>query len=59
MARGPTDSKSCPISQGRNIPPKEESLICKDVDLFRLRSERKKWEIEQAKRKGFIQSTRR
>ncbi len=42
----------------RNIPAKEESLIYKDVDLFRLRSERKKWEIEQTKRRAFIQSTR-
>ncbi|MFW9897319.1 MAG: hypothetical protein ACFFD7_16060, partial [Candidatus Thorarchaeota archaeon] len=42
----------------RNIPPKEEDLIFKDVDLFRLRSERKKWEAEKKKRKGFIQSTR-
>ncbi|MFX1522564.1 MAG: carbon-nitrogen hydrolase family protein [Promethearchaeota archaeon] len=42
----------------RNIPPKEEDLIFKDVDLFRLRSERKKWEAERKKRKGFIQSTR-
>ena len=30
----------------------------KEVDLFRLRSERKKWEIEQLKDKRFIQSTR-
>jgi hypothetical protein len=43
----------------RSIPAKEENLIYKDVDLFRLRSERKKWEIEQAKSKAFIQSTRR
>ncbi|MFW9823101.1 MAG: carbon-nitrogen hydrolase family protein [Candidatus Thorarchaeota archaeon] len=42
----------------RNVPPKEEDLIFKDVDLFRLRSERKKWEAEQRKNKGFIQSTR-
>jgi len=42
----------------RNIPPKEEDLIYKDVDLFRLRSERKKWEQKQKKEKGFIQSTR-
>ncbi len=42
----------------RSIPPKQENLIYKDVDLFRLRSERKKWEIEQTKRTGFIQSTR-
>ncbi len=42
----------------RNIPAKEEGLIYKDVDLFRLRSERKKWEERQRKEKGFIQSTR-
>jgi hypothetical protein len=33
-------------------------LIYKDVDLFRLRSERKKWEVEQTKKRPFIQSTR-
>jgi predicted amidohydrolase/tetratricopeptide (TPR) repeat protein len=42
----------------RNVPPREEGLIYKEVDLFRLRSERKKWEIEQIKEKGFIQSTK-
>ena len=42
----------------RNIPPKQEALIYKDVDLFRLRSERKKWEERQRKEKDFIQSTR-
>ncbi len=42
----------------KNIPAREEGLIWKEVDLFKLRSERKKWEIEQAKRKPFIQSTR-
>ncbi len=42
----------------RTIPPKEEDLIYKDVDLFKLRSERKKWEREQKKEKPFIQSTR-
>ena len=42
----------------RNIPPKEEGLIFKDIDLFKLRSERKKWEKEQSKERGFIQSTR-
>ncbi|WP_455465305.1 tetratricopeptide repeat protein [Candidatus Hodarchaeum mangrovi] len=42
----------------RKIPPKKEDLIYKEVDLFRLRSERKKWEIEQGKDKPFIQSTR-
>ncbi len=42
----------------RNIPAGEEGLIYKEVDLFKLRSERKKWEIEQAKSKPFIQSTR-
>ncbi|KKN54741.1 hypothetical protein LCGC14_0589410, partial [marine sediment metagenome] len=33
-------------------------LIFKDVDLFKLRSERKKWEKEQNKERLFIQSTR-
>jgi len=42
----------------RSVPPKQEGLIYKDVDLFRLRSERKKWEEQQKKEKGFIQSTR-
>jgi predicted amidohydrolase len=42
----------------RIIPAKEEGLIYKDIDLFKLRSERKKWEKEQKKEKGFIQSTR-
>jgi predicted amidohydrolase len=42
----------------RIIPPKEENLIFKDVDIFKLRSERKKWEKEQKKRRQFIQSTR-
>jgi len=42
----------------RNVPAREEGLIFKEVDLFRLRSERKKWEIEQMKEKRFIQSTR-
>jgi pimeloyl-ACP methyl ester carboxylesterase/predicted amidohydrolase len=42
----------------RRIPPKQEGLIYKDVDLFKLRSERKKWEAEQGKERQFIQSTR-
>jgi predicted amidohydrolase len=42
----------------KSIPGREEGLIWKEVDLFKLRSERKKWEIEQAKSKPFIQSTR-
>jgi predicted amidohydrolase/signal recognition particle receptor subunit beta len=42
----------------RIIPQKEESMIYKDVDLFKLRSERKKWEKEQKGRRQFIQSTR-
>ena len=42
----------------RTIPAREEGLIYKDIDLFQLRSERKKWEIEQRKTRGFIQSTR-
>ena len=42
----------------RTIQPKEEDLIYKDIDLFKLRSERKKWEKEQGKERRFIQSTR-
>ncbi len=42
----------------RIIPKKEEGLIYKEIDLFKLRSERKKWEKEQSKEKLFIQSTR-
>ncbi|MFW9822774.1 MAG: hypothetical protein ACFFE4_07565 [Candidatus Thorarchaeota archaeon] len=42
----------------RIIPPKEEGLIFKDIDLFKLRSERKKWEKENSKEQSFIQSTR-
>jgi len=42
----------------RIIPPKEENLIFKDVDLFKLRSERKKWEKERKNNRQFIQSTR-
>jgi predicted amidohydrolase len=42
----------------RIIPAKEEGLIFKDIDLFKLRSERKKWEKEQGKERLFIQSTR-
>lgn len=42
----------------RTIPAKEEGLIFKDIDLFKLRSERKKWEKEQKKEVQFIQSTR-
>ncbi|MFX1499715.1 MAG: nitrilase-related carbon-nitrogen hydrolase [Promethearchaeota archaeon] len=42
----------------RTIPAKEEGLIYKDIDLFKLRSERKKWEKEQKKEVQFIQSTR-
>ncbi|MHA2213757.1 MAG: nitrilase-related carbon-nitrogen hydrolase, partial [Candidatus Thorarchaeota archaeon] len=42
----------------RRIPAGEEGLIYKDVDLFQLRSERKRWEEEQKKQKSFIQSTR-
>ena len=41
----------------RNIPKREEGIIYKDVDLFQLRSERKKWE-DQQKQNAFIQSTR-
>ncbi len=42
----------------RSIPRGEEGLIFKDVDLFQLRSERKKWEKQQKKERPFIQSTR-
>ena len=42
----------------RNIPAKEESLIFKDIDLFKLRSERKKWEKKDSRKQTFIQSTR-
>jgi len=42
----------------RTLPAKEEDLIYKDVDIFKLRSERKKWEKEQKREKPFIQSTR-
>jgi predicted amidohydrolase len=40
------------------LPPKEEGLIYKSVDIFQLRSERKKWELDQQRRRPFIQSTR-
>jgi len=42
----------------RTLPAKEEGIIYKDVNIFKLRSERKKWEKEQKKEKSFIQSTR-
>ncbi|MHA2227295.1 MAG: hypothetical protein ACXAC8_18915 [Candidatus Hodarchaeales archaeon] len=42
----------------RTIPKGEEGLIFKDVDLFKLRSERKKWELITNNDKSFIQSTR-
>ncbi|MHA2156928.1 MAG: nitrilase-related carbon-nitrogen hydrolase [Candidatus Hodarchaeales archaeon] len=42
----------------RVIPAGVEGLIYKDVDLFQLRSERKKWEKKHKKEKSFIQSTR-
>ncbi len=42
----------------RALPAGEEGLILKDVDLFQLRSERKKWEKHQLSQKSFIQSTR-
>ncbi|MFX1515429.1 MAG: tetratricopeptide repeat protein [Promethearchaeota archaeon] len=40
----------------RTIPKGEEGLIFKDVDLYKLRLERKKWEL--ITNKAFIQSTR-
>jgi predicted amidohydrolase len=52
------DSRICTPEKERierTIPKGEEGLIFKDVDLFKLRSERKKWETTQKK---FIQSTR-
>ena len=42
----------------RLLPAKKEGLIYKDIDIFTLRSERKKWEKEQKKERRFIQSTR-
>ncbi|MHA2266912.1 MAG: carbon-nitrogen hydrolase family protein [Promethearchaeota archaeon] len=42
----------------RILTVKKEGLIFKDVNLFKLRSERKKWEIEKKKGTQFIQSTR-
>ncbi|PNX50646.1 MAG: hypothetical protein BV458_12845, partial [Thermoplasmata archaeon M9B2D] len=42
----------------RTIQPREENLIFKDVDLFQLRTERKRWEEQQRKQTSFIQSTR-
>jgi tetratricopeptide (TPR) repeat protein/predicted amidohydrolase len=40
-----------------NVTRGEEGLIIKDVDLFQLRAERKRWE-ESRKKLSFIQSTR-
>lgn len=42
----------------RTLGPKQEGIIYKDVDLLMIRSERRRWEQERAKEKGFIQSTR-
>ncbi len=42
----------------QKISPKEGKLIYKDVDIFNLRTERKKWEIEHKKDTHFIQSTK-
>jgi len=42
----------------RRIPSGEESIIFKDVDFFKLRSARKKWEKEKRGERRFIQSTR-
>ncbi len=42
----------------RRVPRGEESLIYKDIDLFKLRLEREKWEKEKKAEKRFIQSTR-
>ncbi|MHA1257761.1 MAG: nitrilase-related carbon-nitrogen hydrolase, partial [Promethearchaeota archaeon] len=40
----------------RMIPPKKEGLIFKDLDIFKLRENRKKWEKVNGKK--FIQSVR-
>ncbi|MFX0077890.1 MAG: hypothetical protein ACFE8O_01510, partial [Candidatus Hermodarchaeota archaeon] len=42
----------------RTIPKGEEGLIFKDVDIFKLRLERKKWELMADNDRAFIQSTR-
>ncbi len=42
----------------RTVSPKEEGLIFKDINLFKLRSERKKWQKIHEKETQFIQSTR-
>ncbi|MFW9788924.1 MAG: tetratricopeptide repeat protein [Candidatus Thorarchaeota archaeon] len=42
----------------RNLSRGDEGLIYKEVDLFQLRAERKKWEEERKKQVSFIQSTR-
>ncbi len=42
----------------RIIPKGKESIIFKDVDIFKLRTERKKWELRANGEKAFIQSTR-
>lgn len=42
----------------RIILPHEEKLIFKDIDIFNLRSERKKWEKIRHNEVNFIQSTR-
>jgi tetratricopeptide (TPR) repeat protein len=40
------------------LPAKEEGLLYKDVDLFQLRAERRRWKKQQTKKRPFIQSTR-
>jgi tetratricopeptide (TPR) repeat protein/predicted amidohydrolase len=42
----------------RTIVKGKEAIIHKDIDLFKLRAARSKWEMEQQKTKSFIQSTR-
>lgn len=42
----------------RMIQPRKEDIIYKEVNLFKLRSARKKWDKEQQKTTAFIQSTR-
>ncbi|MHA1989615.1 MAG: nitrilase-related carbon-nitrogen hydrolase [Candidatus Hodarchaeales archaeon] len=42
----------------REIPKRKEELIYKDVDVFNLRSERKKWDLKRKEGKMYIQSTK-
>ncbi|WP_281432164.1 hypothetical protein [Desulfatitalea alkaliphila] len=40
------------------IPQGKEDLIFKDIRLFNLRAERRKWELVRERKVRFIQSTR-